>query len=68
MTDKLVSALLENMSKTELFALTEKLYARAKVQAQTGFDTNGEPVTQESFATLNEVRRQLETARKRVLK
>jgi hypothetical protein len=63
MSDKLVRHL-QDMSVMDILVLTEKLYARAKLQAQTGINTNGEPVTQEFFATLNDVRRQLETARK----
>jgi hypothetical protein len=55
-----------NANIESILAITESLYARALKQSQTGVNTNGEPLTPEYFATLNETREQIAACKKRL--
>ncbi|WP_316656181.1 MULTISPECIES: hypothetical protein [Ralstonia] len=52
-----INAYLRQFDREQLLELGAKLYEMAKKQCQTGFDDRGQPVTQEHFRTLNEMRK-----------
>lgn len=52
-----LSTYLGQFDREQLLELGAKLYKMAKKQCQTGFDDRGQPVTQEHFRTLNEMRK-----------